>query len=81
MFYRIKFILKELFIEPVVMFWKQILISLVLAGVFTLTVKPNIYLFFTVMGLCFLGSLMITMANHNYERQKEKFLDELKRKQ
>ena len=80
MFYRLKFILKDLFVTPFKMFWKQILISVVLAGIFTLFVKPDVNLFLASMGFCFLASLMVTMANDNYERQREKTLDSLKDK-
>jgi hypothetical protein len=45
-----------------------------------LLVKPDISVFLTMVGICFLASLMITMANDNYNRQKEKILDALKEK-
>lgn len=80
MYYRIKFILKDLLVSPIVMFWKQILISMVLAGIFTLIIKPEIYVFLTAVGICFLASLMVTMANDSYNRQKEKLLETLKDK-
>ena len=80
MFYRLKFIMKDLFVTPFKMFWKQISISVVLAGIFTLFVKPDVNLFLASMGFCFLASLMVTMANDNYERQREKTLDSLKDK-
>ena len=79
MYYRIKFILKDLLITPLQMFWKQIIISVVLAAIATVMVKPNIYLFFTILGICFLGSLMVTISNDSYNRSKEKTLDSLKK--
>lgn len=79
MYYRIKFILKDLFVEPFVMFWKQILISCIAAG-FMMFVKADIYLYFTTVGLVFLFALMITIANDNYNRKRERMLDELSRK-
>lgn len=78
MYYRIKFILKDLFITPIQMFWKQILISVVLAAISTAIVKPNLYLFFTILGICFLASLMVTISNDSYNRSKDKTLDSLK---
>lgn len=79
MYYRIKFILKDLFYTPFKMFWKQISISTIIAAIFTLAVKPDVNVFLAAVGLCFLTSLMVTMANDNYERQKEKTLDRLKK--
>ena len=73
-------ILKDLFLTPFKMFWKQITISVILSIIFTLLVKPDISVFLTMVGICFLASLMITMANDNYNRQKEKILDALKEK-
>lgn len=80
MFYRLKFIMKDLFVTPFKMFWKQITISVVLAGIFTMAVKPDVNVFLAALGICFLASLMVTMANDNYERQREKTLDSLKDK-
>ena len=79
MYYRIKFILKDLLITPIQMFWKQIAISLAVSSVFTVIVKPDVNLFLAALGFCFLVSMMVSMANDNYERQKEKTLDRLKK--
>ena len=76
MYYRLKFILKDLFVEPFVMFWKQILISCTLAGLM-MFVKADIFLYFTTVGLAFLFCLMVTIANDNYNRTKQKMLESL----
>lgn len=79
MYYRIKFILKDLLITPIQMFWKQIAISSAVSAVFTVIVKPDVNLFLAALGFCFLVSMMVSMANDNYERQREKTLDNLKK--
>jgi len=79
MYYRIKFILHELLVSPILMFWKQILISAVLASL-VLLIKTDIYLYLATLGIWFLISMMITMANDSYNRKKERMLDDLSMK-
>jgi hypothetical protein len=76
MYYRIKFILHEMFVSPILLFWKQILISSVLASP-VLLVKSNIYLYLTTLGFWFLISMMVTMANDSYNRKKQRMLEDL----
>lgn len=75
---RITFILKDLFITPLRLFKTQIMISTVLAGITTLLFKWPIDVFLIVTAFFFTASIMISMANDNYNRQKEKLLQAFK---
>ena len=53
MYYRIKFILKDLLITPIQMFWKQIAISSAVSAVFTMIIKPDVNLFLAALVFVF----------------------------
>lgn len=77
MLYRLKFILKDLFVQPVVMFKKQMAFSLFPAIAVQL-LKQDISISIATFGAAFCFALLVTMANDNYERQKQKTVDALK---
>jgi len=77
MLYRLKFILKDLFVQPVVMFKKQMSFSLIPAIAVQIW-KHDFSISIATFGVAFCFALLVTMANDNYERQKQKTVDALK---
>ena len=77
MLYRLKFILKDLFVQPFIMFKKQMSFSLIPAIAVQIW-KHDFSISIATFGVAFCFALLVTMANDNYERQKQKTVDALK---
>lgn len=77
MLYRLKFILKDLFVQPIVMFKKQMAFSLIPAIAVQLW-KNDVGISIATFGAAFCFALLISISNDNYERQKQKTVDALK---
>ena len=77
MFYRLKFILNDMFITPIKMFPKQIGVVIVFAVLMHIW-KADVTLSLIAFTLGFMIAMLVTISNDNYERKRESTLQKLK---
>lgn len=77
MFYRLKFILNDMFITPIKMFPKQIGVGIVFAVLMHIW-KADVTISLIAFTLGFMIAMLVTISNDNYERKRESTLRKLK---
>ena len=77
MFYRLKFILNDMFISPIRMFPKQLSVGVAFA-VLMYVWKADYLVSLIAFTLGFMISMLVTISNDNYERKVESTLQKLK---
>ena len=77
MFYRLKFILNDMFITPVKMSPKQIGVGVIFAVLMQIW-KADFTVSLIAFTLGFMIAMLVTISNDNYERKVESTLQKLK---
>ena len=77
MFYRLKFILNDMFITPVKMFPKQIGVGVIFAVLMQIW-KADFTVSLIAFTIGFMIAMLVTISNDNYERKVESTLQKLK---
>ena len=80
MFYRLKFILNDMFISPIKMYPKQLGIGVVFAVLMYIW-KADFTVSLISFTLGFMISMLVTISNDSYERQVQSTLQKLKDKE
>ena len=80
MFYRLKFILNDMFISPIKMYPKQLGVGVVFAVLMYIW-KADFTISLISFTLGFMISMLVTISNDSYERQVQSTLQKLKDKE
>jgi uncharacterized membrane protein YjjP (DUF1212 family) len=80
MFYRLKFILNDMFISPIKMYPKQLGVGVVFAVLMYIW-KADFTVSLISFTLGFMISMLVTISNDSYERQVQSTLQKLKDKE
>ena len=80
MFYRLKFILNDMFISPIKMYPKQLGVGVVFAVLMYIW-KADFTVSLISFTLGFMISMLVTISNDSYERQVQSTLQNLKDKE
>jgi uncharacterized membrane protein YjjP (DUF1212 family) len=80
MFYRLKFILNDMFISPIKMYPKQLGVGVAFAVLMYIW-KADFTVSLISFTLGFMISMLVTISNDSYERQVQSTLQKLKDKE